>query len=83
MSSDGVLVAASSAQYLHIQNPATNERLCTFQHDLPVYSSASSPNGKLVVSGSPDGTVVIWGFDGVEPPRKLQDPMELPRLPFH
>ena len=34
VSSDGVLVAAGSAQYLDIWNPVTNERLCTFQHDL-------------------------------------------------
>ena len=44
-----------------IWNPYTGERLKTLSgHSGGIYSIAFSPDGKILASGSSDGTILLW-----------------------
>src|SRR4030095_177416 len=75
---DGKILAAGDARdpmvvwVWDVSNPDTPVELVHLSgHSYYVSSVAFSPNGKLLASGSLDGTIILWDLSDLSAPAKL------------
>jgi WD40 repeat protein len=61
LSSDGKLVAVGTGRNISVMDTATGEEIVLLEgHEKKVNALVFSPNAKLIVSASEDGTVRVW-----------------------
>jgi RNA polymerase sigma factor (sigma-70 family) len=74
-SPDGRLLAVADTKHLRLWEIAARRELRPFEgHRGAVNSLAFTPDGKALVSGSEDGTALIWKVENLIPPIKDSEP---------
>jgi len=74
-SPDGRLLAYADTKRISLCDMAARRELHRFEgHRGPISSLAFTPDGKALVSGSEDGTALIWDLEDVMPPFKDSHP---------
>lgn len=70
-SGDGTLLTASWDQFVRVWNTRRIERSSSLRHDEQVTCVAFNLSGDLCVTGSQDGSLIIWDVLKAEPIRRL------------
>ena len=66
---DGTLVSGDDRGVIMLWNAATQERIARFAHRGGVHSVAFAPDGRILASGSGDGTISLWDMSARTRPR--------------
>jgi len=78
-SPDGKTLATQDKEGITLWKLKNREKLNTVpinEHFNPVYTTAFSPDGKYLASGSSDSSVVFWAVENQQPPKALTEPLK-------